>query len=480
MSFLLILLNVYFVSFLDKPEKTAPQLSPRAVEQRAKWHIQTDGMDYPVSPMYMDSLRRMGVQIYHKSRWFNGVTVEMDKELAGKVAALKFVTDVEETRDNSDPIYGAPGRQFDRKTRAVPMENKADDDPYTDDQLNLYNLKPLHELGYKGKKILMAVCDGGFYDVDKLTCFPQEQELGHFDFTDDGDDFYGSSGNHGAECLSTIVGNVIQDGHVYYEGAAPEVQYYLMRSEEMRNNSESPKEMDNLVVALETADSLGVNIFSVSLGYAKFDNGDWTLDKSDLDGKTTRVSRAATIAARKGMLVCVAAGNEGNDEWKTISAPADADSVLTVGAVNIYGGIGSFSSYGPSADGRVKPDVCAVGVQTVLLSPETRRIVWSNGTSFATPLIAGLAASLWSALPNENAMQIRERIIRSSDRYSNPDPQRYGYGIPDAWAAYQMNLPMDIESIQPSEVRSQKVLRNGQLLIIRGERTYSVTGQRIE
>lgn len=462
---LLILLNVFFVSFTDKPEKSAPALSPRAVEQRAKWDIPTDAMDYPVAHLYVDSLRRMGAKVFHTSRWFNGATVEMSDELASKVQNLGFVEAVEMTRDKSDPLYAS-------KRRVITREETSDDPGIiTEQQLGLYNLLPLHEAGFEGQGILMAVCDGGFYNANILTCFRQEQELGHFDFTDDAVDIYGHTGTHGTECLSTISGST-----TIYKGAATKANYYLMRSEESK--TESPKEMDNLVVALETADSLGVNVFSVSLGYAYFDNDQWTLNKNtDLDGKTTRVSRAATIAARKGMLVCVAAGNEGNNAWRTISVPADADSILTVGAVSTWGEIGDFSSYGPSSDGRIKPEVCAVGVWTQLIHPGGN-VVASNGTSFATPLLAGLAASLWSALPDENAMQIRSRIIRSADRYLNPDMDQYGYGIPDAWKAYTMG-PEGIEDVQTETTSCQKILRNGQIIILRNGIEYTISGQRV-
>lgn len=462
---LLILLNVFFVSFTDKPEKSAAALSPRAVEQRAKWDIPTDAMDYPVAHLYVDSLRRMGAKVFHTSRWFNGATVEMSDELASKVQALDFVDAVEMTRDNSESLYAS-------KRRVITREETSDDPGIiTEQQLGLYNLLPLHEAGFEGEGILMAVCDGGFYNANILTCFRQEQELGHFDFTDDAVDFYGYTGTHGTECLSTISGST-----TIYKGAATKANYYLMRSEE--SDTESPKEMDNLVVALETADSLGVNVFSVSLGYAYFDNDKWSLNKNtDLDGKTTRVSRAATIAARKGMLVCVAAGNEGDDAWRTITAPADADSILTVGAVSTWGEIGEFSSYGPSSDGRIKPEVCAVGVWTQLIHPGGN-IVTSNGTSFATPLLAGLAASLWSALPDENAMQIRSRIIRSADRYLNPDMDQYGYGIPDAWKAYTMG-PEGIEDVQTETNSCQKILRNGQIIILRNGIEYTISGQRV-
>lgn len=462
---LLILLNVFFVSFTDKPEKSAPALSPRAVEQRAKWDIPTDAMDYPVAHLYVDSLRRMGAKVFHTSRWFNGATVEMPDKLATKVQNLDFVEAVEMTRDNSESLYAS-------KRRLVAREETSDDPGIlSEQQLALYNLLPLHEAGFEGQGILMAVCDGGFYNANILTCFRQEQELGHFDFTDDAVDFYGYTGTHGTECLSTISGST-----TIYKGAATKANYYLMRSEE--SDTESPKEMDNLVVALETADSLGVNVFSVSLGYAYFDNDKWSLNKNtDLDGKTTRVSRAATIAARKGMLVCVAAGNEGDNAWQTISVPADADSILTVGAVSTWGEIGNFSSYGPSSDGRIKPEVCAVGVWTQLINPGGN-IVTSNGTSFATPLLAGLAASLWSALPDENAMQIRSRIIRSADRYLNPDMDQYGYGIPDAWKAYTMG-PEGIEDVQTETTSCQKILRNGQIIILRNGIEYTISGQRV-
>lgn len=462
---LLILLNVFFVSFTDKPEKSAAALSPRAVEQRAKWDIPTDAMDYPVAHLYVDSLRRMGAKVFHTSRWFNGATVEMSDVLASKVQALDFVDAVEMTRDNSESLYASK--------RLVITREETSDDPgiITEQQLGLYNLLPLHEAGFEGQGILMAVCDGGFYNANILTCFRQEQELGHFDFTDDAVDIYGHTGTHGTECLSTISGST-----TIYKGAATKANYYLMRSEESK--TESPKEMDNLVVALETADSLGVNVFSVSLGYAYFDNDKWSLNKNtDLDGKTTRVSRAATIAARKGMLVCVAAGNEGDNAWQTISVPADADSILTVGAVSTWGEIGNFSSYGPSSDGRIKPEVCAVGVRTQLINPGGN-IVTSNGTSFATPLLAGLAASLWSALPDENAMQIRSRIIRSADRYLNPDMDQYGYGIPNAWKAYTMG-PEGIEDVQTETNSCQKILRNGQIIILRNGIEYTISGQRV-
>lgn len=472
--FLLVLLLIYFVSFTDKPQTAEPALSPRALEQREKWDISIDESDYPVSEVYLDSLRALEVKIHHTSRWFNGATVEMNEAKASEIAELGFVSAVEMTRDNTH-LAGSPRKSM-LSRQSTTLQTQAEK-RYTDAQLATFNLHPLHEAGYHGQGILIAVCDGGFKNANSLACFRQEQELGHFDFTDDTDDFYGSTGTHGTQCLSAISG--IKDG---FFGAATESEYYLMRSEEYL--TESPKEMDNLVAALEKADSLGVNVFSVSLGYGEFfDNSTWNMDKTtDLDGKKYRASRAASIAARKGMLVCVAAGNEGADSWRTLGVPGDADSILTVGAVDTLGVIGSFSSYGPTTDGRVKPEICAVGVQTTLINPGGI-IVRSNGTSFATPLLAGMAASLWSALPDENAMQIRERIIRSADHYTSPDPENhYGYGIPDAWVAYTMNMPEDVTSIEEeksNESGVRKFIRGDQILIFRHGHVYNLAGQRV-
>lgn len=470
--FTLILLHIFFVSFTDKPEMTTPALSERAIEQREKWDIALDELDYPVYSGYTDSLQRMGVQVHHTSRWFNGATCEMSAALAEEVERLYFVSEVEMTRDDSSPIY-APSRMK-RQLESVETTDEAIISQ-TSAQLNVYNLRPLHQAGFHGQGILMTICDDGFYNANTLECFRQSQLLGHFDWTDDdqfGYSFFGSTGAHGTQCLSAISG--IQEG---FYGAATQAEYYLMRSEEYK--TESPKEMDNLVAALEKSDSLGVNVFSVSLGYAYFDNDAWTLPYAALDGKSTRASLAATIAARKGMLVCVAAGNEGNNSWHTICVPADADSILTVGAVDIQRHIGTFSSYGPSADGRTKPDVCAVGVQATLINPYGN-IIQSNGTSFATPLLAGLAATLWSALPDENAMQIRERIIQSADRYDNPDTDQYGYGIPDAWKAYMGDSPETTGTVKTNDVNSaRKVIHGEQILIMRHGHIYNLAGQMV-
>lgn len=466
-------LLIYFVLFADKPQDASPALSEAAIVRRERFGISLDSLDLPVSTAYTDSLRHAGAIIHHRSRWMNGVTCEMDSATAATVATWPFVSGVECTRDKTRSPLSERKRLISHQ-QAPQWESRQSS--YA--QLATINLHPLHQLGYRGQGITMAVCDGGFLNADELGCFDRNKLLGWYDFTDDmryaeiGEtheaNFFGENGEHGCACLSTIA--AMTDT---YEGAAPDVTYYLMRSEEAY--TESPKEMDNLIAAMECADSLGVDIFSVSLGYSQFDNKAWSLPKAALDGKSSRCSRAALTAARKGMLVVVASGNDGNNEWQTISVPADADSVLTIGGVDTLRQIAPFSSYGMTTDGRIKPEVCAVGRNTALINPWSAIVSYSNGTSFATPQLAGLAACLWSALPDENAMGIRRRIIASADRYSQPELP-YGYGIPDAYAAY--NGTTGLTTSDDTTVAT-KSIRHNRLLILKDGIWYDMLGKAV-
>jgi subtilisin family serine protease len=209
------------------------------------------------------------------------------------------------------------------------------------------------------------------------------------------------------------------------------------------------------------------------LGYSGFDDEQFNFAYSDIDGQTSRGAQAATIAARKGMLLVTAMGNDGARAWHYLSTPADADSILSVGAVNREGQIANFSSYGPTADGRTKPEVCAVGEGTCLINPVNDALIASNGTSFACPLIAGMAACLWSALPKASNMEIREMIIRSCDRFDLPHEQ-YGYGIPNAWEAYT-SATTDLHSTKRPTPYT-KIIHNGQLYILHKGKTYNILG----
>lgn len=460
---LLTILSVYFVTFTDKPipASTPAALGERALIQRTDNHIELDSLDYPVSTVYLNRLSEAGAEVMHTSRWFNGATVYIgDDETLSTLRTLDCVRSIELTRSMVSPshiIKHVP--PFGDQPLSLPKAS--------DKQLEQIGLTELHRQGYNGQGMLVAIMDGGFANANHLP-WATERVIAHYDLTDDEDNFFGSTGNHGTMCLSLIGGDMTD-----YSGAAKGAEFVLFRTEEYV--TESPKEMDNLVTALELADSLGVNIASISLGYYDFDDNSMDLTYSMMNGRSTRASLAATIAARKGMLVCVAAGNEANKPWHYIDVPADADSILTVGAVDSLGHITAFSSRGPSADGRIKPEVCAMGGQAAIIHP-SGVVQRGNGTSFACPLIAGMAATLWSALPDANAMEIRDRIIRSASQYSTPDGT-YGYGIANAYAAYQGTTALP--SISPAAIAqpvAEKHLSGSTLIIIRNGNTYSLTG----
>ena len=231
-------------------------------------------------------------------------------------------------------------------------------------------------------------------------------------------------------CFSIIASNI--PGKLI--GSCPKATFNLYKSEDV--NSEYPIEEQNWVSAAERADSIGVDILSTSLGYTTFDNPIFNHTYQDMNGKTTIIARANVLAAKKGIISVVAAGNEGNSTWHFISSPADADHVLTVGAVSTSGQPASFSSYGPTSDGRVKPDVASVGVATATSSP-SGAVVFGNGTSFATPNIAGLTTCLWQAFQDFTNLEIIDAIKKSSSIYNLPD-DRIGYGIPNFHIAYDI------------------------------------------
>ena len=462
------LLTIFFLQFANKAGSDVVCLSPTAIEMREDRGITIDSLDYAVSPMYLDSIKSLGAKVLHTSRWMNGATVEASSEAIEAIEQCSFVDTVYTTRlaNDSSTIHSVSLR----KRVAATNDNMLDTKQLNSNgQLQLINLPPLHEEGYKGHGIRIGVADGGFYHADNLESLPREQWLGYADLTDCQHDIFSQEGNHGTLCLSAIVGQQSN-----YQGAATQAQYFLFRTEE--HYTESPKEIDNWVAAIEMADSLGLHIVSTSLGYSGFDDKQFNFAYSDMDGQTSRGAQAAVIAARKGMLLVTAMGNDGARAWRYLSTPADADSILSVGAVNLEGQIANFSSYGPTADGRTKPEVCAMGEGTCLINPANDALMASNGTSFACPLIAGMAACLWSALPEASNMEIREMIIRSCDRYDQPHEQ-YGYGIPNAWKAYTMattDLPYTIH-----DTPYTKIIHNGQLYILHEGKRYNVLGCRL-
>ena len=279
--------------------------------------------------------------------------------------------------------------------------------------------------------MVIAVLDAGFYRVDSLDMFDslrlQNRLLGTVDFVKPGNNVFKES-THGMGVLSTMAGNV--PGLLV--GTAPKASYWLLRSEDA--GSEFIIEEDNWIAAAEFADSVGADVINSSLGYTRFDLPEQSHTYQQLDGNTTRISRGADIAAKKGILVVNSAGNSGNDSWHYIGAPADADSILTVGAVDANGLIASFSSFGYSADNQVKPSVCAQGQGTYVVSVSDGTYP-GNGTSFSSPVMAGAVTCLWQANRNFNNMQIIDAVIRSANQYNNPDSS-YGYGIPNLALAH--------------------------------------------
>ena len=467
------LLTIFFLQFANKAGSDVVCLSPTAIEMREERGIAIDSLDYAVSPVYLDSIKAMGAKVIHTSRWMNGATVEANARVISEIEKCRFVDTVYTTRidDISLGITSVSLRKSNIESQELKGEGMG--------QLEQLNLLPLHQAGYKGKGIRIGVADGGFYNADSLESLPREQWLGYIDLTDDKDDIFGKTGNHGSLCLSAIVAyKEVSDGTSVgtftYSGTATDAAYYLFKTEE--HGTESPKEIDNWVAAIEMADSLGLHIVSTSLGYTTFDDEQFNFVYSDMDGRTSRGAQAARIATRKGMLLVTAMGNDGNKNWHYLSTPADADSILSVGAVNNQGTIAAFSSYGPSADGRIKPEVCATGEGTYLINPANNTVMNGNGTSFACPLIAGMAASLWSALPTATNMEIREMIIRSCDRYDQPHKQ-YGYGIPNAWLAYTMATTDLPSTIHPTPYT--KILHNGKLYILYNNLVYDILGNHI-
>jgi subtilisin family serine protease len=295
-------------------------------------------------------------------------------------------------------------------------------------QIALNNGHLLHDAGFRGKGIAIAVLDGGFMNVDKISYFNQKQikEIKNFNY--ETADILREGADHGTKVLSCMLSD--QSGEMI--GTAPEADYYLLRTEVM--DKEFPVEEDYWVAALEYADSLGVDIVTSSLGYTTFDDAEMNHTQDQLDGKTIPISRAANLAASRGILLFNSAGNEGRQKKKKIIFPADAENIITVGSVDRDSIRSPFSSFGLTADKRIKPDVMAMGFQVSVVDT-AGYLVQSNGTSFSAPIMAGLAACLWEALPDLNSFAMLRLLRETADRFQNPD-SLMGYGIANVYKAY--------------------------------------------
>jgi hypothetical protein len=428
--------NTYWVKLIDKKgtpfQINHPEafLSQRSIDRRLKQQIPIDETDLPVSPVYLDSLKKLGLHVVHTSKWLNGATVTTaDTSLIKFVAELPFVQSVQLTK----PAI------ITKSARSKFNEPETNSDILPADygnayiQLNQLNGQYLHDKGFRGKGVQIAVLDVGFWHVNQFAAFDSLRNanriLGTRDFVDPKLDVY-QQHSHGMSVLSCMGGNV--PGMLI--GTSPDASFYLFCSED--DASEYPVEEDNWVAAAELADSLGVDVINSSLGYYQFDDPKLSHPYSDMNGHTTRVTQGANMAFQKGILVFTSAGNEGNNTWKHIIAPSDGENVIGVGAVDKNGVRAAFSSVGPAFGGAIKPNVAAMGLYATLVVSDGT-IGTASGTSFSSPVLAGMGACLLQANPDATVRQLKLAIEQSASMYLTPD-SLLGYGIPDFQKADQI------------------------------------------
>jgi serine protease AprX len=413
-------------------------LGPRALQRRARYNIAIDSLDLPVTPRYVDSVRLTGaVNILNSSKWLNQVTIQTtDAAALVRINNLPFVLSATAVANKSGrenvPVNKILATVSDT---SIPNSNSFTESTTanvfnygrSNGQVHIHQGEFLHNHGFRGEAMQLAVLDAGFFHYLSLPTFDSiranNQILNVWDFVANNASV-DEDNSHGMNCLSTIAANMPG----VFVGTAPKATFCLYRTEDVA--SETKIEEHNLAAGYERADSVGVDVCSISLGYTTFDAPSQNYTYANMDGNTTISAIASDIAAKKGMLPVVAAGNDGNGSWRFISTPGDADSVMTVGAVDTLSNVAGFSSYGPSSNNRIKPNVAAVGLNAVIASPSTGQPVFGNGTSFATPNIAGLTTCLWQAFPEFNNMAILDAMQRSATRFTNPN-DRVGYGIPD-------------------------------------------------
>ena len=410
---------------VDNPEAF---LSPKALERRRRQGLAVDFTDLPVSDVYLSDLRRSGFDVVCTSKWNNTVLLRAtDSTLVDKLGAMPFVSSWRHVFTSSDSLKV---HNNDFEISPFLKNNSTKYKGYYgkgERQIALHHGDSLHAAGYRGAGITIAVLDGGFSNVDRIPAFANTRILGTRNFIWPGEESVYRFGAHGTEVLSTIAAN---DSNRFV-GTAPEASFYLFCTED--GDTETPTEEDYWSAAAEYADSLGVDILSSSLGYHTFHNKADNYRYCDLDGHKSLCSNSASMLADKGMILVCSAGNEGRGSWKKITVPADAENVITVGALNKDTINTAFSSIGPTSDGRVKPDVMAIGGPATVIS-ESGTLDESSGTSFACPLTAGLVACLWQARPELNAKDLIKLIQQSGDRADCPD-NIFGYGVPDMWKA---------------------------------------------
>ena len=410
---------------VNRPEQF---LSARSIERRKRQGLPVDVTDLPIAPAYLDSVSRTGIEIVGQSKWNNTLLVKIHKEKElNKLNSLSFITKKLKVFSSPDSITERKRSSFRKELNSwesVPIHYGA-----AAEQLKSLGGQRIHERGFYGNGMMIAVFDGGFVNVDRIPALHGVKLAGLKDFVVPKSNNIFEEMEHGTMVLSTMAANAPN----LYVGVAPEAQYVLVRCEDER--TESLAEEDYWASAAEYADSLGVDVINSSLGYHDFDDVKTNHLYWEQDGETALISHTASMCADKGIICVNSAGNDGMGVWKKINFPADAKNILTVGSINEQGKNAAFSAVGPTADGRIKPDVMAYGSPTSVITGRGS-IINDNGTSFSSPLIAGMTACLWQALPHKTAKQIIKLVKMAGNNQQHPD-NIYGYGVPDFWKAYQ-------------------------------------------
>jgi serine protease AprX len=461
-------INRYMVFFKDKSGSafsvSAPLqfLSQKAIDRRVAENINVIAADLPVNAAYIQGVKNTGASVFFSTRWMNGLLVQCDVSLISSIQALSYVDRVEMVAPNTRLLAGGrKATSLRKKTIKAGIE--------TQTQLQMLGITDMHADGFRGEGITIAVFDGGFLGVNNMPPFQHIFSAGKYD---DGPshDFVRNTDNvfqyddHGTEVFSVIAANIPDS----FEGGAYNANFQLYVTED--SGSEYRVEEYNWLFAAERADSAGVDIISSSLGYYDFDLNSMNYTTAQMDGKTAVVTQAAQWASDRGIIVVCSAGNEGNiPGWRIVAAPADAEGVLAIGNINAQGTRSPSSSIGPTADGRIKPDLVALG-SGVRVVNFNGSLGFSSGTSLAAPLVTSLVAGIWQRFSQLTRAQLIDVLKRTASRAANPDNE-YGYGIPNYNAVVnyiepvpQANLfevfpnptadTLKIRSIDPEEISS--------------------------
>jgi subtilisin family serine protease len=443
----------YAVFFKFKPQKEYALASPskflteKAIQRRAREKFAVDSLDLPVTDAYLQGISAYSQELLYASKWLNAAVVVTDAEGKKKMEGLPFVQKVEWVAKG---FISRSGNRNSTGVIASTPKKWAIEESYReaaayDFQNELLGIPAMHQAGFTGKGITVAVFDSGFPGLDKAVpfahIFTNKRVVGQLNVVRPWIKEVFRDNEHGTQVASLILSN--QTGTLV--AGAHQAQVIFAITEDVA--TEYPIEELNWVRAAEYADSLGVDIINSSLGYLDFDEPSLAYTTSQLDGKTTYVTRGATLAAKRGILVVNSVGNYGSAGSSSLVAPADAQGILAVGSVNASSVVSTFSSRGPTADGRIKPELVAFGQSPVLVRG-TGQVSSAAGTSFSAPQLTALAAGLWEAKPNWTKDELLTNLIKSGTQYATPD-QNLGYGIPNFRSAYYgalLGLNEEIES----------------------------------